>query len=240
MFAFEKEFHIARQTILKAAEVGLSYFEKNPASHLKADDSIVTEADIAVEQFIRQELQAEFPEHGFLGEEGEADVKEISWIVDPIDGTTAYSRGLPYFSNVIALKKGEDIVFTLIYHPVYKVLYHAIADNGAYKNDSRLHVSEVDDLKQALFAMDRKVYQRSATKEYAESILATHKILLGVNAGIGASYVAQGSIDVLLKFYQKILDTAPEYLLMKEAGAVVTNEFGDLVVQVQFTLFNKL
>src|SRR3972149_12321119 len=93
-----------------AAEIALKYFRRGVEVTLKADRSPVTQADREAEQIIVEILGRAFPEHGFLGEElGARGSKEVRWIVDPIDGTRNFVRGIPIWAVLIALEgRGES------------------------------------------------------------------------------------------------------------------------------------
>lgn len=231
---FENEFDFAKKIITESGEISLSYFEKNPKSRLKADETIVTEADERIEETIRKRAQAAFPSYGFIGEETDEEIKDTCWIVDPIDGTTAFSRGIPNFASVIALEAEGEIMFSFIYFPVSQTLYSASLGKGAQRNENPIRVSLVDNMDQALISFDRKAAQREYSAPYVERFIKEYRVRMGDHAGLASSYLAQGSIDVLAKFQQKIWDTAPESLLLSEAGAVVTDEFGNLL-QLSFS-----
>ena len=226
---FEKEFQFANKIITEASQITLSYFEKNPKSRLKADKSIVTEADEHVETFIRQKASSTFPSYGFIGEETDEDKKDITWIVDPIDGTSSFTRGITNFATVIALLIEEQIVFSLIHLPVANVLFTAQKDKGAEKNGKSIQVSLIENMDNALISIDRRAPQVDYSMDYIDNFIKSYQVRIGDHAGVGSGYVAQGSIDLFIKFYQKIWDTAPESLLIQEAGGIVTDEFGDVL-----------
>lgn len=225
--AFDKEFEFAKSTLLEASTIAVSYFEKNPKSRLKADDTIVTEADEKVEEFIREKVLHEFPSYGFIGEETAEEKKDISWVVDPIDGTTAFSRGIPNFASVIGLEAEGNVIFSFIYLPITKTLYSARLNRGSFRNGNPIRVSLVDTIDSAQISFDRRAAQREYSREYIEKLIKKYHVRMGDHAGLATGYLAQGSIEVLIKFNQKIWDTAPEMLLIQEAGGIVTDEFGD-------------
>jgi fructose-1,6-bisphosphatase/inositol monophosphatase family enzyme len=229
MTDFSKEFEFARTTILKASDIALSYFENNPTFHAKPDNSIVTQADEEIEAFIRAEFEKTFPDYGFIGEESKADRKEINWIVDPIDGTSAFARSIPSFSNVMALTHGNDVLFSLIYHPVTKRLYWAKKGEGAYRDDKRITVSNIESLGKdyGIVSLTHMNFYDERYKDHLVKIAEKHRTRIAHSSGVESSYLASGSIDVLIKLNQPIWDTAPECFLMQEAGAIIKNHVGD-------------
>lgn len=130
----------------KAAEPTiLNYFSKETSIDLKEDQSPVTVADKESEQIIRGVISNAFPDHGFLGEEGNntnSDT-EYLWIIDPIDGTRNYIREIPLFATEIALMKNGELILGVSNAPALKELMYAEKGFGAYLNDELVKVSEV-------------------------------------------------------------------------------------------------
>jgi myo-inositol-1(or 4)-monophosphatase len=227
MTDFSKEFDFARSSLLNASEIPLSFISRDITSTRKADNSIVTEADIKTEEFLRSNLETAFPTYGFLGEEGKIDLKDIFWIIDPIDGTTAFAHGLPEFTMVLGLVVENSVRFSLFYNPITEALYHAKKGEGAYKNNEQIHVSNVETLKDAYVSLNKGNFQNADYETYTNTLVKKCTFRVAPSAGVESGYLAEGKIDVLVKFNQAIWDVAPECLLMEEAGAVITNEFGN-------------
>ncbi len=226
---FSREFDFATSIIRKSGEIALSYFENNPTFHTKPDHSTVTEADIEIEAFIRREFENEYPNYGFIGEESNADRKEINWIVDPIDGTSAFARNIPDFSNVMALTKENEVLFSYIYHPCTRRLYSAKKGEGAFRDGKKIVVSTIEALGKdyGIVSLTHKNFYNDRYKDHLESIAEKHRTRIAHSAGVESSYLASGSIDVLIKLDQPLWDTAPECFLMEEAGAVIKDLYGD-------------
>src|SRR3972149_6453656 len=122
-----------------AAEIALKYFRRGVEVTLKADRSPVTQADREAEQIIVEILGRAFPEHGFLGEElGARGSKEVRWIVDPIDGTRNFVRGIPIWAVLIALEERGEITAGVILNPVSGELWTARRGGGAFLGGERL------------------------------------------------------------------------------------------------------
>ena len=146
--------HFARQLAYRAGRITLSYYNKGIQHDLKKDESPVTAADRATEQFIRGEIEKAYPTHAIVGEEyGEkAGAKNpFRWIVDPIDGTKSFMKGVPFYSVLLALEiEGVSRVGVVCFPALDEILY-AADGLGAWWNGKRARVSEVKNLKEAVF-----------------------------------------------------------------------------------------
>lgn len=224
---FHKAFTLAKNVVQKAGTIILPYFDINPGIiKKKAEDlSWVTEADGKSEDFIRKELFKEFPEFGFIGEEGKEDIKEISWIVDPLDGTTPFARGIPEFGVVVALKVENSTVFSVIYFPLSKTLLSAYVNEGTYEWNKRLSVSNTATLEDAIIST-RRSFNSEPFKSYVVNLASDYRFRIGMSSAVESYYLASGRLDVSARFYQHIWDVAPECLIMQEAGAIVTDVYG--------------
>jgi histidinol-phosphatase len=119
----------------------------------KADLTPVTEADRLIERTIRDRLAAERPEDGVLGEEyGAAGDGKRRWIVDPIDGTRNYARGIPIWATLIALEGDGELLVGVVSAPALRRRWWAAKQAGAFANDERIHVSAVDRVEDAVFS----------------------------------------------------------------------------------------
>src|SRR5262245_37529971 len=145
---YEKAIEAARQ----AGQLALRYFDSGTAVEWKQDRSPVTIADRDAESLLRTALLGAFPDDGFLGEEhGEkAGTSGYRWIIDPIDGTRSFVRGIPLWATLVGLEyKGEQVA-GVVEVPALGHTYRALRGDGAFRNDRRIHVSGVDVLEDAL------------------------------------------------------------------------------------------
>src|SRR5262245_26532737 len=136
----------------KAGKLALQYFEGGAAVEWKHDHSPVTVADREAEQLLRTTLRAAFPHDGFLGEEygDHPGSSGYRWVVDPIDGTRSFVRGIPLWGTLVGLEfKGEEVA-GVIEMPAFGHTYRALRGDGAYRNERRIRVSDVADLGQAM------------------------------------------------------------------------------------------
>ena len=138
------ELAFAHEIADRAGEIALRYFRNDPAVTWKPDATPVTEADLAVEAMIREELARRFPEDAIRGEEGGIEgSSDRMWIVDPIDGTRNYAAGIQIWANLLALKVGDEYVLGLVNAPALGERYAAVRGGGATWNGRPMHVSEV-------------------------------------------------------------------------------------------------
>jgi fructose-1,6-bisphosphatase/inositol monophosphatase family enzyme len=185
----------------------------------KADMSQVTELDIRIEQTLKDRLAEVYPELGFQGEEtGKFGNEEHFWLVDPIDGTSSFIRGLPFCTNMAALIDGGQSVAAVIYDFVNDVLYTAVKDEGAYKNQQRMHIDNVRK------SGNLSAYSLTSFRfnDLSETMLnAGIKCFYPIGAaGHAYAMLAEGKIDGVSVLNTKTgaHDNAPGILLVKEAG----------------------
>lgn len=203
---------------------------------LKTDNSQVTELDIRVETVLREKLQMAFPELGFQGEEtGVSEQRASYWLVDPIDGTSSFIRGLPNCTNMAALIDDGDVVATVIYDFVHDVLYTALRGEGAYRDGQRLSVAQRPIGRSAVYIDSFKI-----DDELKQAFIEQR---VGVYRPLGASgrafvSVAEGKIDAysLINSPASAHDTAPGILLVQEAGGQLVTR-GDRPWEVDMTDF---
>ena len=212
----------ARQLAYRAGRITLSYYNKGIQHDLKGDESPVTAADRATEEFIRGEIEKVYPSHAIVGEEyGEkagAD-NPFRWIVDPIDGTKSFLKGVPFYSVLIALEiEGISRVGVVCFPALDEILY-AADGLGAWWNGRRAHVSEVRDLKQAVFCYTS--WSAFRTKKRLDVFSNMHKECFfgrGWSDAYGYHMVATGRAEIMLDAGIKIWDVAPFPPIFREAG----------------------
>ena len=132
-----------RAVLVAKRRFNSSKIESNLPSISKGPQDYVSEADRLVEKMIISHLKAFFPDDGFLGEESGEVHNVRQWVIDPIDGTTNFIRGLPYFCTTLALVENEKVVGGWIYDPTRDEMYEATLDGGAYCNGNKLDPSGV-------------------------------------------------------------------------------------------------
>ncbi|RYH09251.1 MAG: inositol monophosphatase [Alphaproteobacteria bacterium] len=201
---------------------------------VKGPADFVSNADRRAEQIVFEELQKARPTYGFLGEEG-TEVKgtdgQHRWIVDPLDGTTNFLHGIPMFAVAIALQRGEDIVASVIFNPIMDELYSAEKGGGAWLNDrKRLRVAVRKHLADTVIVTGINSQGRALDllqlKQLAQVTPAVAGIRRTGSASTDLAWLAAGRFDGYWEAGLKPWDVAPGYLLVREAGGVVTDYAG--------------
>lgn len=224
---------VAQDAAREAGQLLYQNFGKSVGLEHKEDNSIVTEIDKKSERIIIDRIHSAFPGHQFIGEETgglfNPSLQEYTWVIDPLDGTHNYIRGIASYGVSIGLLKGAEFVAGIIYLPHENTLYVSEKGAGAYKNDCRIQVSGVNQIANATMSFD------SGFKNIAEVKFATlQKVAPQVfNTRIfGASvrnltYLAEGTVDCIIEFDDKIWDFAAGICLVLEAGGMVTDHCGN-------------
>src|SRR2546421_1449728 len=130
----------------QAGKLALSHFDKNVAVEWKDDRTPVTLADRGAEALLRTLLLGKFPQDGFLGEES-GDTPGSSgyrWIIDPIDGTRSFVRGIPLWATMIGLEYKGELIAGVVFLPAMKQVFHALRGHGAFRDERRIRVSEIN------------------------------------------------------------------------------------------------
>lgn len=213
----------------KAGDLILRSLERldtiNPT--LKGRHDFVTDIDKKAEKDILAVLQKAYPDHTFLGEEtgqhrGQAD---CVWIIDPLDGTHNYLRGLPHFSISIAFQYKGKIQHGLVYDPIRQELFTATRGEGARLNDRRLRVSSTLHLDKALIGTGFPVRQPVQLPEYlaciSQLVPKISNLRCSGSAALDLCYVAAGRLDSFIEIGLHIWDIAAGSLIIKEAGGLV-------------------
>jgi myo-inositol-1(or 4)-monophosphatase len=197
----------------------------------KADQSLVTDIDKKAEKIVADIIRSMWPGHTIIGEESGRSKTggEYTWVIDPIDGTHNYIRGMKNFGVSIGIIRGDEFIAGVIYLPCEDALYKAELGSGCYKNRERIHVTQFANACECTLLFD------SGFKVgYAEKLEVFKKIapqMFNVRM-FGASvrnltYIAEGVADVLLEFDDKLWDFAAGITLVKEAGGKVTDFDGN-------------
>jgi histidinol phosphatase-like enzyme (inositol monophosphatase family) len=223
------ELEAATQAARIAGEIALSFFGKAPRVTWKTDDSPVSEADHAADSAIRERIGSLFPDDAVLTEEsGEhTGTSGRRWIVDPIDGTRGFLRGLPYWSILIALEAGGDIVVGVLYLPALGRLYGAARGLGAWRDGERLEIRNIGDLGRCSLVLGELDSIAGTVSDVAfRRLVRAVGSTRAYGAGYGAALLLDGQADAWLECDVSIWDIAPFGVLFEEAGARVTDPEG--------------
>jgi myo-inositol-1(or 4)-monophosphatase len=189
---------------------------------------LVTETDLTVEAMLKTELAALLPGSDFLAEETAKDTEpgELTWIIDPVDGTTNFAHGLPFVANSIALWHRDRVVLGMVNMPLTGERFTAVLGHGAFLNGHPIAVTGESDLEQCVlatgFPYDIDTHLEDILKNLRTLLPLTQGIRRAGAAAVDLAFVACGRLD---GFYERALnpwDTAAGLLLVNEAGGTVT------------------
>ncbi|MBR3649933.1 MAG: inositol monophosphatase [Victivallales bacterium] len=202
--------------------------------HKSSETDIVTVADRESETFLREHLKQAFPDIAFYGEEGsygDLNSYERVFIVDPIDGTTSYLHGYPFYCISIGLRENGVTTGAVVYLPYLKDIYTAIRGEGAKKNGKPIHVSAVPDFVNAIgatgFGCVRSHVKPDNVDLSAQMIRKLQGFRRSGSAAIDLCHVADGCVDLYWEFYIKPWDYEAGRLIVQEAGGKVTGFDGN-------------
>ena len=216
----------------QAGRSTLAHYQTGVAVERKRDQSVVTVADRAAEQLIRKLIAQRFPDHAIVGEEFGADDGRSShrWFVDPIDGTTTFVRGVPFFGVLLGLEIDRAPRVGVAYFPALDEMVSAAIGLGCRWNGRRARVSGVSSLKEAaLVYTDAREVQRRLGDDW-RGLLAGTAVQRGWGDCYGHALVATGRADVMLDPRMNPWDCAALIPILLEAGGQFTDWCGRVVV----------
>ncbi|MGP8288799.1 inositol monophosphatase family protein [Vreelandella zhanjiangensis] len=195
---------------------------------LKGHQDFLTEADTFIEQEIRVAIQQRFPSDAFVGEESSGEEiggqmnSNAIWVVDPIDGTANYARGIPHFCICIAFVDRGKTQLGAIFNPCTEELYFTQRGKGAYKNAQPIQVAATDSFTTATIEMGWSTRTALQTYLNAQAALLSHgaNIRRGASGALALAWVAEGRIDGYLEHHMNPWDSLAGLLLVSEAGGV--------------------
>ena len=218
-----------------AREAGLFQRERLWGEHTlsyKGEVDLVTEVDRACEELIVNRIRGSFPTHSFLAEEEQYPGGDPSsrWIIDPLDGTTNYAHGFPWFCVSIAFEREKEVVLGVIYHCMMDEMFTAVKGEGAFLNGLAIGVSKRSPLRQSLIATGFPYDVARDNENNFDNFVELHLAARGVRragaAALDLAYVAAGRLDGYWECKLKPWDVAAGSLLVAEAGGRVTNHAG--------------
>ncbi|NOR19522.1 MAG: inositol-phosphate phosphatase [Xanthomonadales bacterium] len=224
--AYNEFLDVALDAARSARELILSYYNGDFEIEIKSDQTPVTVADRGAERLIRDKIAAAFPDHGIYGEEYGAEDKdtEYLWLIDPIDGTKSFVKRYGMFSTQIALMHKGELIIGVSCAPAMDELVWATLGGGAFDENGRLAISDIDSIEQASISTGN-IQSLAASQSWA----ALGQILARTNRtrGYGDYYhyhrLAAGQLDAVIESDVNILDIAALYVIVTEAGGVFTD-----------------
>jgi histidinol-phosphatase len=228
--AFEREVEAAKRVAQEAGALALDYARRGVTAETKPDESPVTAADRASEKLIVETLSREFPDDGILGEEG-ANRESRSgrrWIVDPIDGTKDFVRGIPLWGVLIGLEDNGRVVVGAAHSPGQNVLFWAGKGLGAFANGVRVRVSTKTRPEDSVLCFNG--FNKVGVHSLEPAVLPWVRkfwAVRGLGGAVDAMLVAQGKADVWIEPNAAAWDLAPLKILVEEAGGILRSFSGE-------------
>ena len=222
-----------KDIILSAGKMALEYQSKltDLSVKRKSTTQLVTEADQTIEEFLITEIKKRYPEHAVLGEEtGQHEGRKYRWLIDPIDGTTSFIHGQPFFSVSIGLEKDNQSVLGAVYLPALSELFEAEMNQGAFCNGRKIRVSSRTHLAECLVATSLGCRGYTPQNDNLNHFLAVKSQLRGIritgSAAMHMCYVAAGRLDGYWQINIQPYDAAAGKLLVTEAGGLCSDFSG--------------
>ncbi|MGA2508264.1 MAG: inositol monophosphatase [Chitinispirillaceae bacterium] len=222
---YDRELTVALRAAKEAGAVQLARAKKLPRVELKADASPVTDVDRKCEALIRRRLVTAFPRDGFMGEETPRvpGTNGRQWIVDPLDGTRPYLRGIPTYSVLIALEEKGDPVVGVIHLPAMAITCWASHGGGAFCNGTRIRVSRVSSFTRAIgtaFGFVEKAGQKAGQPQGKRllKLMRSWNYAYGFMDAYSYVCVASGKLDIAVNLLDKPWDCASAACIVREAG----------------------
>jgi myo-inositol-1(or 4)-monophosphatase len=219
-----------------AREAGIFLKNKLHSVHTidyKGEINLVTEVDKISEEMITSKITTLFPDHDILSEEFTHIERgsDFRWIIDPLDGTTNYAHGYPFFCVSIALERLSTMIVGIVYDPMLNEMFVAEKGNGAFLNDREIHVSNTRGVIKGLlatgFPYDIREDSHNNLNYFNKMILKAQAIRRAGSAALDLAYVAAGRFDGFWELKLNPWDIAAGWLLVEEAGGIVTDMGGN-------------
>lgn len=230
---YSQELKIALTAARKAGEIQLESHAEIQKVELKDDKSPVTEVDKKCEAIIQEMLFEHFPDDGFFGEETglQQSASSRTWIVDPLDGTRPYLRGIPTYSTLIALEEDGKPVVGVINLPALGETYWAAENSGAYCNGEPIHVSTRDSFAQVMGSGVGFTKKGADSKSDALlSLMSDWAYTYGFMDAYTYGCIASGKLDACLSLVDKAWDCAAAACIITEAGGSYSDIHGERTV----------
>lgn len=219
--AFEREMELAKLVAQEAGALAMDYQRKGVTAEAKADESPVTAADRACEKLIAEVITREFPDDGILGEEGANRETRNGrrWIIDPIDGTRDFVRGIPLWAVLIGFEENGEVMVGAAHCPRQGLLLWAARGQGAWANDALIRVSDESRPDQAVLCFNG--FNKAGVEQFEPGLLSWVQrfwAVRGLGGAVDAMLVAQGQADVWIEPNAAPWDLAALKILVEEAG----------------------
>jgi len=229
--ALKNDLALIEETVRGAGAIARKYFKGEYKRWDKGKGQPVTEADLAVDKFLRETLMAARPSYGWLSEETEDTVarqdKEFVFVVDPIDGTVAFLKGRPHFTICVAVVGRGEPVCGVVYNPILEECYAAIKGGGATLNGTPIHVSSRAELEGCRMLGDKAMFAHPAWSNPPNTPWPPMEVETRNSVAYRMVLVASGVFDATLALSAKYdWDMAAADIVVREAGGILTAHDG--------------
>jgi myo-inositol-1(or 4)-monophosphatase len=229
MYDLERKLEFAKKIAKTAGSFALNMRDNGKVKvSVKNTNDFVTDCDKATEKLIFNAIKKEFPDDGFFGEEDDNCEGNGRWVVDPIDGTTNFFRGLPNWCVSIAyeVEKYSPLI-GVIYVPCSNELYYAMKGKGSFLNGTKISCSAIDDISKALMVCVPPHRHKESYDSYVETMTRIGSSISDMRSlGTCAQelcYIAAGNIEGYYELFLGYYDFAAGQVIVEEAGGKVTN-----------------
>jgi myo-inositol-1(or 4)-monophosphatase len=220
----------AENIACEAGALLLRAFGTSLAVGNKGDHSnVVTSADLASEKLVVQAIRKHYPSHSVIAEEAGCDLRasDFTWVVDPLDGTSNFVAGIPWFGVLICVFKGVELIAAVLHLPVTSETYAATRGAGATKNGKRISVSAEPHLSNVLWAygMDGGDADQMARAnlDVLATLLQRVRNIRTTNSLLDAAFTADGRLGGMLNQSTRLWDIAAPMLIIQEAGGIYSD-----------------
>lgn len=226
---------LAEDAAQKAGALMLERLKEPMELKSKGFRDIVTAVDFEAQALITSMIREAFPDHGFLTEEEDSTLPEegpVRWVIDPIDGTSNYARGIPSFCTSIAAAVDDEVVVGVIYDPNLDELFSTVKGAGTMLNGNPVTCRENDDFGNAIIALDwsRSTEDRRLLFDALMNFgLDVRSLRCSGSASLALAWVAAGRFDGYVNFTLSPWDWAAAGLMIQEAGGYFTQPSGEKV-----------
>ncbi|MFA7209091.1 MAG: inositol monophosphatase [Parcubacteria group bacterium] len=211
-----------------------SFGKVSGVAKMEDNNQILTETDLKIGQAIVEKIQERFPTHNIIDEEAGVINKKsnLTWVVDPIDGTSNFASGVPLYGIMVGLLEDDVPVAGGIALPSYSEIYVAEKGHGAYCNGEKIVISREADLKNSLVAygidghQENPEFTRNECELLAEIVLNIRNLRTS-NSAFDVAMVAKGKYGAFLNRTSKIWDNVAQQVVIEEAGGIYTDFFGN-------------
>jgi myo-inositol-1(or 4)-monophosphatase len=214
---------LAADLAVRGGRLALEYFHQAQVSW-KPDGSMVTDADIAIQEDLATEIARTFPDDAVVGEEGQVEDRRggglYSWVLDPVDGTNNFGRGLPGFAVSIGVLRNGQPFAGAVYDPISRWLFTACVGRGAWLNDRPLRARLVPLSRSSLVSIRTPL--EDGVPPFVEDWLRRYRLRRFGSTALHLCYIALGALDLVHDHRASLWDIAGAAPVLLEAGGVLT------------------